>query len=82
MFNHCAKINGVASLEMFKDVVMKPLELLYSSLSMACCGVGGDKIFWSMVFTFELVDETLFMPIGLPTPLLLPVEKRPSNFVI
>lgn len=82
IFSHWAKINGVASLEMFNGVVMKPpFELLYSSLS-TIAGVGGDRIFWSITLTLEFVDETLLMPIGFAAPLLLPAENKPSNLVM
>lgn len=69
MFSHWANMSGVASFEMFGGVAMNAApELEMSSVSrFNCCDVDGDRMLWSISFAFELVDETLLMPIGLAT---------------
>lgn len=79
-FIHWDNAVGVASFEIFAELE-KPHELLKSSLSAIWC-CGGETAHWSIFFMFELDEETLLIPIGFAGPLLLLVEKIPSNFVV
>lgn len=76
IFIHWANAAGVASFEICVELE-KPHELLKSSLSTIWC-CGGETMLWSI--TFELDDDTLFIPIGFAGLLL--DEKIVSNFVV
>lgn len=78
-FSHCPNWPGVESLLI---LTIEPLALLKSSFSINgwCCGVAGDKIFWSNNFMVVFDDDTLLIAIGVGTFGALPLNTMPSYF--
>lgn len=80
IFIHWPNATGVVSFEILAELGT-PHELFKSSLSTIWC-CAGETMLCSIVFMFELDDDTLFIPIGFAGPLLLLHEKIASHLVV
>lgn len=81
ILSHWANNMGVASLDIFAGgaINVAPVFVKSSGSRIDCCNVDGDRILWSTILVFELVDETLFIPIGLATVVFVAAVKTPSS---